>query len=248
MKKAIHRKIHIGTSGWYYDYWKGLYYDEQTPSKEFLTQYSLDFETVEINNTFYRLPSIDAIRHWKKSVPKRFIFSLKASRYITHIKRLNEPKKSLKTFFQQIRPLKSQIGVILFLIPDYVPINCERFGNFLQMLPKGYRYAFEFRNPSWFDESIYELLRNHKAAFCIYDLNGKTSPKILTADFVYVRLHGPKRAYRGSYSQKALRLWAKDFEHWAKSGKEIFCYFNNDESAYAPLNALAMKKFIYYPR
>lgn len=244
MKKTYLKKIHLGTSGWYYEYWKGPYYAKSTAPKDFLSVYSQDFHTVEVNYTFYRLPTVNALRHWKKSVSPHFLFSLKASRYITHIKRLHEPKKALKNFFQRIHPLKKQIGVILFLIPAYVSINCERLETFLTLLPKGYRYAFEFRDPSWFDVSIYKTLRKYNAACCIYDFEGKVSPKILTADFVYVRLHGPKRAYRGSYSSKTLRNWVKDFNRFAKKGKEIFCYFNNDEAGHAILNALTMKQML----
>lgn len=238
------KKIHIGTSGWYYEYWKGPYYSRKIAPKDFLKEYGADFPTVEVNNTFYRLPTTKTLRHWKKSVPQSFIFSLKASRYITHVKKLNVSKKSIENFFHHVHLIKMQLGVILFLIPELMPKNEQRLESFIKLLPKEYRYAFEFRDSSWFTPSVYRLLKKYQVAFCIYDLDGKISPKKITTDFVYVRLHGPKKAYCGSYSKKALQQWARTFWRWAQSGKEIFCYFNNDASACAPLNALSMKKMI----
>lgn len=233
-------KIYIGTSGWHYTHWKGPYYPKDLAAKDFLSFYIEEFETVEINNTFYKLPELSTIKTWKSSVPKPFLFSVKASRYITHVKRLKDPKQTLKNFFDRIKHLKPKIGVILIQLPPKWGLNLDRFEAFLKALPKGYRFAFELRDESWLCDPVYQLLRKHNCALCLYEIAGKKPPKILTANFVYVRLHGPKSAYQGSYSSKQLDKWAKDFLTWRKQGLDVFCYFDNDEKGYAPKNALSL--------
>ncbi|NGX27543.1 MAG: hypothetical protein K940chlam6_01481, partial [Chlamydiae bacterium] len=140
-------------------HWKGPYYPKDLPAKDFLSQYAEDFQTVEVNNTFYKLPEISTLKHWKGTVPKDFIFSVKASRYITHVKKLKDPKSSLKKFFSRMEYLKKNLGVILFQLPPKWGLNLERFETFLQALPKGYRYAFEFRETSWLSKDVYKLLK-----------------------------------------------------------------------------------------
>lgn len=235
-------KIHIGTSGWHYLHWKGPYYPENLSTKNFLTYYSNEFQTVEINNTFYKLPTISVIKKWKESVPKSFLFSVKMSRYITHSKRLNDPKKSLLKFFNRIKHIKPNLGVVLIQLPPHWPLNFERLASFIQALPKGYRYAFEFREESWLCEEVFALLKRHGHALCLFELDRMETEKIVTAKFVYIRLHGPKGAYQGNYSAKALSVWAKDIKRWKKQGKEVFCYFDNDEKGFAPKNALTLIK------
>lgn len=202
--------------------------------------YAQDFDTVEINNTFYKLPTIKTIQRWKEEVPKDFIFSVKMSRYITHSKRLKNPRKSLDKFFNRIKYLKGKMGPILIQLPPHWSLNFERLESFMKDLPRGYRYAFEFREESWLCEDVFRLLKKHNHALCLYDLEGMETEKILTADFVYIRLHGPKKAYRGSYSSRKLAEWAKDLKKWKR--KKIFCYFDNDEKGYAPQNALTLMK------
>jgi uncharacterized protein YecE (DUF72 family) len=233
-------RVHIGTSGWHYLHWKGPYYPKDLPAKDFLTQYAKDFQTVEINNTFYKLPEVTTLIKWQAEVPKNFLFSVKASRYITHVKKLKDPKSTLKKFFSRIEHLKKNIAVILFQLPPKWSLNLERFEEFLQALPKGYRYSFEFRDSSWLCEEVYALLKKRKHTLCLYEFAGKKTPHRVTAKFVYVRLHGPKRAYQGSYSSRVLDTWAKQFNDWAKKGIEVFCYFDNDEKGYAPKNALKL--------
>lgn len=235
-------KIHIGTSGWHYMHWKGPYYPQGLSAKDFLPQYAEDFSTVEINNTFYKLPEITTLKHWQDSVPKEFIFSVKASRYITHVKKLKDPKSSLKRFFSRIAHLKKNLGVILIQLPPKWPLNLERFKAFLQALPKGYRYAFEFRETSWLCEEVYALLKKRGHALCLYELEGEKTPRLVTAKFAYIRLHGPKGAYQGSYSARSLDKWAQQFLEWSKKGIEVFCYFDNDEKGYAPKNAQTLLK------
>ena len=196
--------IHIGTSGWYYEHWRGPFYPKELADEAFLDYYKKHFGSVEINNTFYRLPSLQTFESWNHSVPKDFLFSVKASRYITHMKKLKDPKEPVAHFFDHLQPLVEKIGVILFQLPPRWHRNPERLQAFLEILPSDFRYCFEFRDPTWFDEKIYRILESFNAAFCIYDLDGTLSPKELTTDFVYIRLHGPDDPHQGKYDTRTL--------------------------------------------
>lgn len=237
-------KIHIGTSGWHYAHWKGPFYPTKIADKQLLGFYMEHFATVEINRTFYSLPQKSVFDGYAKAAPKGFIFAVKASRFITHVKRLTDPKAPLKRFFTAIEGLKKHLGPILFQLPPNWKVNSERLEAFLKSLPKGHRYTFEFRDESWLREDIYALLRKHNAAFCIYELDHFLTPSLITADFLYVRLHGPGSAYSGNYSKAALKKWASLFQKEAKKGKDIYCYFDNDQAGYAPKNALELMKIL----
>ena len=229
--------IRIRTSGWHYKHWKGLFYPHDISDKDMLAYYREHFDTAEINNTFYQLPDKKTFIQWREKVPANFVFAVKASRYITHMKKLKDPKETLVKFFSHIQALEEQIGPILFQLPPRWNFNAGRLKHFVDELPQGYRYAFEFRDKSWLNENVYEVLREHNMALCIYDYAGYVSPKEATADFIYIRLHGPDGAYRGKYSQNELSGWAGAISVWAKQGKTIYCYFNNDQEGYAPQNA-----------
>jgi uncharacterized protein YecE (DUF72 family) len=234
--------IHIGTSGWHYEHWKGVFYPEGVSGDGLLGYYTGKFQTVELNNTFYQLPRETTLMHWRDMAPEGFIFSVKASRYITHMKKLKDPKEPLSNFLKRIEALGDRLGPILFQLPPRWRSNPERLASFLKILPEGFRYAFEFRDPSWFNREVYDMLMEHGAAFCIFDLAGMLSPKEMTAEFVYVRLHGPAGAYQGQYDAAALAGWAGAFSTWSRQGYEIFCYFDNDEAGYAAQDALRLKE------
>jgi len=229
-------KIHIGASGWSYKHWAEAFYPEELPDKEKLQFYANHFRTVEINSTFYHLPLESTVKKWREQVPDDFIFAVKASRYITHIKRLLD-EESVKNFLGRAKLLKEKLGVILFQLPPSFKANNERLENFIRLLPKKYRYTVEFRDDSWFTEETYEILRKRDVAICFSDLKGKCTPLVLTASFVYVRLHGPQKAYRGLYNSKELAEWAKRLDRWSRAGKTCFLYFDNDERGYAIKNA-----------
>ena len=233
---------HVGTSGWSYDHWKGIFYPSKLPKKSFLEFYSEHFNTVEINQTFYGLPDRKTIRNWYNSVPKNFVFSVKASRYITYMKKLKVPKGSISTFFNRVDTLKDKLGPILFQLPPDWKLNLDRFKWFLKILPSGYQYAFECRDPSWWCREFYGLLEKRGIAFCIHDLGGKLAPKRVTAKHLYLRLHGPDTPYEGEYSKETLLAWARDFVAWKKIGKEVYCYFDNDKGGYAPKDAERLAK------
>jgi uncharacterized protein YecE (DUF72 family) len=238
------KQIHIGTSGWHYKHWKGTFYPEELKETEQFSFYSKNFKTVEINNSFYRLPELQTFRNWRKSAPKNFIFSVKASRFITHMKKLKDTEEALTLFLKRAGELKEHLGPILFQLPPGWKINPERLELFLKKLPSGFRYTFEFRNNSWYHQDIYNLLEEYNCAFCIYELDHHLSPMINTSDFVYVRLHGPEGKYAGSYSDKILKLWAKRSRAWSKSGKEVFIYFDNDQKGYAAFNAQSLQQLL----
>jgi uncharacterized protein YecE (DUF72 family) len=245
ISKALSRKIHIGTSGWHYDHWTGPFYPENLSPSDYFGFYAKHFNSVEINNSFYRLPDKKTIIHWRDTSPPGFIFTVKASRYITHMKKLKRPDDSLKSLLERVSLLEEKLGVILFQLPPRWHLNLKRLEDFLNILPGEYRYAFEFRDPSWFESSVYEALAQCGAAFCIYDFRGCLSAKEVTADFIYFRFHGPNPdAYRGKYDRQFLAGWAEAFSNWSKKNKEIFCYFDNDEAGFAVQNALELQSIL----
>jgi uncharacterized protein YecE (DUF72 family) len=235
--------IHIGTSGWSYKHWRGTFYPEEIKVKNEFPYYLQHFNSVEINNTFYRLPKKETFLDWKYKVPDDFIYVIKASRYITHMKKLRDPKQSLSLFLENGAVLGEKLGAILFQLPPGMKADTGLLNDFLNQLPKVYRYVFEFRNSDWYQKDIYKLLQKHNCAFCIYELNGHLSPIEITANFVYLRLHGPGGKYQGSYSDEALRKWASQCKEWLKT-KDVFVYFDNDEKGYAAFNAITLKKLI----
>ena len=181
------KKIHIGTSGWHYLHWKGKFYPTNIKEGEQFDFYKKYFSTVEINNSFYRLPLAKTFSSWKSTSPPNFIFSVKASRFFTHMKKLNLGKIEMRPFFSRVNKLEHKLGPILFQLPPRWKVNTERLENFVSKLPTSHRYVFEFREHSWYNEEVYAILRKYNIAFCIYELEGHISPSEVTADFVYVR-------------------------------------------------------------
>lgn len=238
-------EVRIGTSGWHYKHWLGRYYPENCKPDQMLAHYLRDFDTVEINNTFYQLPAETTFDAWKRSVPADFLYAVKGSRFLTHMIKLKDPQRGLKNFLPRAERLGRNLGPILWQLPPRWNVNVERLEEFLRELPPEHRYAFEFRNATWLVDPVYEVLRRHNAAFCIYELAGFQSPLEITADWTYVRLHGPTHfKYQGSYSGRQLEAWAERIRDWRKRLRAIYVYFDNDDSAYAVENALALKKLV----
>ncbi|GAB2547909.1 DUF72 domain-containing protein [Rufibacter soli] len=237
-------QFYIGTSGWHYNHWKGNFYPAGIASKQFTEYYLRYFKTVEINNSFYRLPTAETFAAWYASVPKDFLFAVKASRYITHMKKLKDPQQGLSLLLGNAQELKEKLGPILFQLPPAWRLNLDRFQDFLKALPSYHRYTFEFRDPTWYHEEVYKLLQEHNHAFCIYDLAGHQSPIEVTSDFVYIRLHGPEGKYAGSYSEEALQNWATHCRTWAWEGKDVYVYFDNDIGSHAPFNAIKLQELV----
>jgi uncharacterized protein YecE (DUF72 family) len=237
-------EIRVGTSGWHYAHWRGPFYPEKLPANKMLGFYLQRFDTVELNNSFYKLPSESALTLWRDSVPKGFLFAVKASRFITHMKKLKDAGASFEKFFERVVSLGWTLGPILLQLPPAWRSDAERLDEFLSAVPRRLRYAFELRDPSWFNPEVETVLRKHRAAFCIYDFDRRQSPKTVTADWVYVRLHGPGGRYQGCYSDDALGAWACDFLVWQREGKDVYCYFDNDQAGYAAKDALRLKELL----
>lgn len=240
MKK---HEIHIGTSGWSYKHWINTFYPAEVKAKDRFEYYQTHFDSVEINNTFYKLPKDETFENWRDQVPDGFTYIVKASRFITHMKKLHDPIQSTALFFERVAILKDKLGAILFQLPPMLKNNEVLLTDFLKQLPKGYRYVFEFRNADWYRDSTYSLLKKYNCAFCIYELDQHLTPIEITADFIYLRLHGPGKKYQGSYPDETLQEWASKCRKWVKT-KDVYVYFDNDEMGYAAFNAIRLKELI----
>ncbi len=190
--------VHIGTSGWHYPHWRGNFYPENLPASRMLEFYTRHFDTVELNNTFYRLPTPAAVAGWREGTPPRFCFAAKGSRFLTHMKKLKDAGTGIERFFERADLLGKKLGPVVFQLPPRWTADAGRLEEFLGALPRGHRYAFELRDPTWHNPEIYAILRRHRVAFCIFEIAGFFSGIQVTTDFTYVRLHGPGGAYQGS--------------------------------------------------
>jgi len=243
--------IRVGTSGWSYPHWRGLFYPENLPSGKWLEYYAEHFDTVELNNTFYHLPRPATFANWHQRTPENFLFSVKGSRFISHILKLNGARESclpagrpLQNLLKNARELKEKLGPVLFQLPPNFSGDRERLEKFLKILPKGQRFAFEFRHPSWFGAEVYHLLEKSGSALVISDTPQYPLVFEVTADFVYVRLHGHQQLYASKYSSDELKQWAAKIKNWQKDGLDVFVYFDNDANAHAIQNAKELKTLV----
>jgi uncharacterized protein YecE (DUF72 family) len=239
-------KLWIGTSGWHYKHWIGNFYPKGLPSSEMLAHYTLTFDTVELNNTFYKLPARESLISWRDSTPPHFHFAVKGSRFLTHMKKLKNAEEGLRRFLDSVDVLGAKLGPLLFQLPPNLEVDVERLQRFLSLLPRDISSVFEFRNPTWNDKNVFAVLERHNAAYCIYELAGYATPYTMTADFTYVRLHGPGGKYQGKYDEKTLSSWARRIHSWAEKMKAVYVYFDNDDSGYAPQNALQLKEMLQH--
>jgi len=237
-------EIRVGTSGWHYWHWAGLFYPEDLPKFDWLKFYAKSFDTVELNNTFYHLPKPSSVKTWYKQTPKNFLYAVKASRYITHIKKLKDISEELALFYEAIAPLKTKLGPVLFQLPPSFKKNLKRLESFLKNLPKRKLAAIEFRNDTWYAQDTYDLLNEYGVGFCTHDLPGLESPRVVTGKLIYLRLHGTESRYAGNYSKSALQNYASWLKENSKVVKGIFVYFNNDYNAYAVKNARELCKML----
>ncbi|MFO0959238.1 MAG: DUF72 domain-containing protein [Isosphaeraceae bacterium] len=238
--------LHIGTSGWSYDHWIGLLYPREATSLERLDAYARRFDSVEVNNTFYRWPRDEVFATWRERLPEGFVVSAKASRGLTQFRKLNDPLPWLERMESGLVRLGEKRGVTLFQLPPHFPSDPDRLDRFLAALPREHRYAVEFRHPTWAVEETFRLLERYGVAYCV--MSGANLPCILraTAPFVYVRLHGPDHhhLYAGSYPDDGLRWWADRIGEWRSQGRDIYAYFNNDGHGNAVRNARRLQDFI----
>lgn len=209
-----------------------------------LDYYARHFRTVEINNSFYRLPPEKALENWRESTPRGFCFAMKGSRYLTHMKKLKDPAPGIAKFMERAALLGEKLGPIVFQLPPWWELNLPRLEEFLEALPKRHRYAFELRNETWRTGEVYRVLRRHNAAFCIYELAGFQTEFTLTANFTYVRLHGPGGAYAGSYDRRKLQEWAERIREWKSELRAVYVYFDNDQAGFAVENARTLQEMV----
>jgi uncharacterized protein YecE (DUF72 family) len=230
--------IRIGTSGWTYDDWRGRFYPTDVPKRNWLSWYSTQFSTTEVNGSFYRTPSLETVRAWRDETPDDFVFAWKASKFITHWKRLSDKSvNSIELMVTRLKALGPKVGPVLFQLPARFRADRERLASFLKRLPKRYKYAFEFRHESWYDMQILETLRSRNVALCLSDHRDAPAPWEITAGHVYIRGHGPTGRYKGRYREKTLQEWATAIKRWKRRKLTIFCYFDNDQKSAAPKDA-----------
>jgi len=231
--------IRIGTSGWTYNGWRGPFYPADLPKKVWLNWYATQFPAAEVNFSFYRTPSLEAVTAWHKATPRDFVFAWKASKFISHWKRLNPDtcQNSIDLMVTRLKGLKEKAGPVLFQLPPHFEANCDRLAKFLRMLPPRYRYAVEFRHPSWYAPQVIDVLREYDASLCLSDHHHAPAPWIVTAGHVYVRGHGPGGRYKDNYAEGTLREWADHIRKWRRQGRTVFAFFDNDQKSAAPADA-----------
>lgn len=237
--------IRIGTSGWLYKGWRGgAFYPRGLKQREEFGYYASQFDTVELNGSFYRLPIEGAPEKWRAQAPANFLYAWKYPRWLTHYYKLKDPAESYKLVFGRMAALGETEGPVLFQLHPRMMKDRERLATALKLLPKGKRVAYEFRHPSWYETSIFDLLAENDAALCISDHHDAPAPWEVTASWVYVRGHGPGGRYHGRYGERALRDWARRIRAWTRAGKDVFCYFDNDIEAAAPRDAALLKQLL----
>jgi uncharacterized protein YecE (DUF72 family) len=235
-------RIRIGCSGWEYRHWRGDFYPRDVPKSHWLEYYAQHFDTVELNGTFYRLPDLATFEAWRGRVPPGFRFAVKASRYLTHNRRLQEPSEPLNRLWTRALHLRGRLGPMLYQLPPRWRLDIDRLNTFLEALPPRRRQAIEFRDPSWHDSSVYALLHRHRIALCLHDMPQAKSPAEPIGPFVYVRFHGRAGTYGGRYPDGVLDRWADRLAEWKADGLSAWVYFNNDVGGNAPRDAVRLQE------
>lgn len=236
-------RLFAGTSGYQYDHWRRRFYPRDLPKKEWLSFYADRFETVEINNTFYHLPGEETFDRWRETVGPGFCFALKFSRFGSHIKRLRDPEATIPAFLERAERLGPRLGPILVQLPPRWHPVPERLDAFLAAAPRPPRWVVELRDASWLTEPVFQVLRRHRAALCIHDLI-EDHPRVVTADFLYLRFHGTGPRYAGGYSPQALTARAREIRAELARGRDVYAYFNNDLGGHAVADAAKLRRYV----
>jgi uncharacterized protein YecE (DUF72 family) len=234
-------QLRIGTSGWTYAHWRGVFYPRGVAQRKWLEYYATHFDTVEINATFYRLPAESTFLGWHDRTPAGFLFAVKASRIITHLKRLKDAREPVAVLLGRARRLGDRLGPVLIQTPPGLEADLPRLHGFLQVLPSDLHYAFEFRHQSWFNEEVYTALSERAAAVVRVTSRDYPEPP-LTAPFTYARMHGDEDSPK--YSPETLSRWAANVVTWLGEGQDVFVYFNNDIHGYAIEDARALARMV----
>jgi uncharacterized protein YecE (DUF72 family) len=244
------RAPRIGCSGWNYKSWRGGFYPPGLPPDRWLRFYAEQFDTVEVNNTFYRLPERATFAAWSRNVPAGHLLAVKASRFLTHMKRLREPEEPVARLFSRAAALGRKLGPVLYQLPANFLLDLPRLDQFLAVLPRTWQgrrmlHAMEFRHPSWYVRETFEILERHRVALCLHDKHGSAIDAPFVGPFTYVRFHGASGLYHGSYSKRQLDRWAHRLAERSQDGQRVFAYFNNDPEAVAVENALTLRAAIH---
>ena len=242
MRRAA--RIRIGCSGWQYRHWRGSFYPPELSQTRWFAHYALHFDTVEINNTFYRLPEAATFEKWRERAPRHFLYSVKASRFLTHMKKLKDPHGPLVRLFDHAKYLGPHLGPVLYQLPPRWPVDLDRLQNFLQDLRSVWPdriHAIEFRDPSWYDDRVLALLDRYQVTLCLHDMKGSATDRIAIGPFVYVRFHGVEQ-HGGAYGDYQLDAWSDWLAARAASGVDVYAYFNNDIGGHAPRDAIRLRQ------
>jgi uncharacterized protein YecE (DUF72 family) len=239
----------VGCSGWNYASWRGRFYPRDLAATRWLQYYAKRLDTVEVNNTFYRLPERSTFASWREQVPTDFLIAVKASRFLTHMKRLLDPDEPIQRLFSRATALDRHLGPVLYQLPATLRLDLPRLDRFLAELPRSkrgtpVRHVIEFRHPSWYVSETFALLTRRRIALCLHDKYGSEISEPFVGPFVYVRFHGTSGKYHGSYASRQLDRWARRLAEQAQQGRPVFAYFNNDPNAVAVSNALTLRGLI----
>ena len=237
-------RIRIGCSGWNYRHWRELFYPKGLPQRRWFEFYAEHFDTVEINNSFYRLPRAETFEAWRAQAPPGFCYAVKANRFLTQAKKLKDCAEPLQRMMTPFRALGGRLGPILYQLPPRFRINLARLEEFLTLVPKDVTNVFEFREPSWYTDATFALLEKYGASFCVHDMPGSASKRIAVGPVAYVRFHGGEGKYWGRYSDEGLLGWTDWLVAQARAGRTVWCYFNNDIDAHAIHDALTLKAMV----
>ena len=235
-------ELRIGCSGWSYAHWRGRFYPDKMPAREHFNFYAQHFDTVELNNSFYRQPPRERFAAWAQQAPPNFLFAVKASRYVSHIKRMAVEQKSIDLVVEPAEALGTRLGPFLFQFQGNFQLDLPRLAAFLLMLPARHRHTLEFRHDSWLIPAVFDLLRQHRVALCIPDHPKMPQSLELTADFTYVRFHLGDRGI--GYRRAALETWAERVRRWRQDGLDVFLYFNNDMEGHAIKDGHALQRML----
>jgi uncharacterized protein YecE (DUF72 family) len=238
----------VGCSGWQYKHWRGDFYPADLPTSQWFAHYAKTFDTVEINNSFYRLPETATFAKWAAQAPAGFVYAIKASRFLTHMKKLKDPEEPLAVLLERMAPLRTHLGAVLYQLPPGLKLNQERLEHFLQALPRGVRHVVEFRDPTWYTDHVYAGLERFRVSLCLHDMRGSATGMRRVGPFVYVRFHGAgDEKYGGAYSDRRLREWAGWLNAQRAEGVDIYAYFNNDVGGHAPRDAVTLRRLLETP-
>jgi uncharacterized protein YecE (DUF72 family) len=237
-------EIRIGCSGWVYKHWRGLFYPEGLPQTRWFARYAEEFDTVEINNSFYHLPKPATFEKWRDQTPPGFCYAVKANRYLTQAKKLKDCEEPLERMMSAVRHIGDRLGPMLYQLPPRMKINLERLENFLEILPRDVTSVFEFRDRSWYVDETYQMLDRHGAGFVVHDMARSKTDRIAVGPAVYVRFHGGVGKYWGRYSDERLLSWTDWLTEQARQGRTCWCYFNNDIQGHAIEDARTLKSMV----